>query len=352
MSSHARALLPVRHAGDLTANGWSPTCRPARLIGSHPLLEEVQAMIRRVAPTDATVLVTGESGTGKDVAARLIHLASKRAAGPFVPVNCGAIPRDLLESEMFGHVRGSFTGAIADRPGLFQQANHGTIFLDEIPEMAPALQVKLLRVLQEHEVFAVGSQRSVKLDIRVIAATNVDLAREIAAGRFREDLFYRLNVIPLALPPLRACRSDIPQLVETFLQIDNARHREVAARITDEAMARLHEYDWPGNVRELENVVERLVILSETGVIGSDDLPPHILTKAEPRDVEPHVGERGVDLFAVVESFENRLIDEALCRAGGDQLAAARLLGVNRSILLAKLARRPGGRAPVVNAPR
>jgi DNA-binding NtrC family response regulator len=277
MRSRAGGISPDRSKkGESVASAGTSVGPGPRLIGNHPLIEQVRALIRKVAPTDATVLISGESGTGKDIVARLIHLQSKRAAAPFVAVNCGAISPELLESEMFGHERGSFTGALTSRTGMFQLANHGTIFLDEVAEMTPALQVKLLRVLQEREVRPVGSARSVKLDIRVVAATNKDLARETAAGRFREDLFYRLNVVPVTMPALRECRSDIPQLVENFLALDNRRHREGEVRISEDAMVQLWQYDWPGNVRELENVVERLVILSDSGIVSPADLPPDV----------------------------------------------------------------------------
>src|SRR5215831_799695 len=231
--------------------------------GSHPVIEKILNICRRVAATDSTVLLMGESGTGKELIARYIHNNSRRTSNPFIAVNCGAIPSELLESEMFGHERGAFSGAVGTRMGLFQLANGGTIFLDEIGEMSPALQVKLLRVLQEREIRPVGADRTIKVDVRVIAASNRELAVEVEKGRFREDLFYRLQVIPILVPPLRERRSDIPMLVQHFLDKYNAKHEGRACQIADDAMVHLWEYDWPGNVRELENLIERMVVLSE-----------------------------------------------------------------------------------------
>jgi transcriptional regulator with PAS, ATPase and Fis domain len=256
-------------------------------------------------------------------------------------VNCGAIPADLLESEMFGHERGAFTGAVAARMGLFQYANGGTIFLDEIGEMTPALQVKLLRVLQEREIRPVGSDRTVRVDVRVIAATNRDLSADVKSGRFREDLFYRLQVIPITVPPLRERRSDIPVLVQHFLDKHNSQRPGQPVRISEEAMVHLWEYDWPGNVRELENLIERLVILSEDGVIRVENLPPNIRTFISDKKIpRPTLTDEGIDLNRAVEEFEYRLIDEALRRTKGNKQAAAKLLGLKRTTLVAKLRRK------------
>ena len=315
-----------------------------QLIGQHPLIEKVQRLIRRVAVTDATVLILGESGTGKELAARSVHAVSRRADRPFIPVNCGAIPADLLESEMFGHEKGSFTGAIGSRAGMFQLANGGTIFLDEISEMSPVLQVKLLRVLQDREVRPVGADRSFKVDVRVIAATNKDLALQVERGLFREDLFYRLEVIPITLPPLRERRSDVPLLVKHFLDRHNQKRSDLQVNITEEAMVHLWEYDWPGNVRELENLLERLVILSEDGVVRIENLPPNIRSFISEKKIpRPVMTDEGLDLTNAVEEFENRLIEEALRRTKGNKQAAARLLGLKRTTLVAKLRRRRNG---------
>jgi DNA-binding NtrC family response regulator len=321
------------------------------LIGEHPLMAQIARVVRKVAGTDATVLILGESGTGKDLVARAIHAESERAAGPFVPLNCGAIPGELLESEMFGHERGAFTGAAAPRAGLLQQAHGGTIFLDEVAEMRPALQVKLLRVLQDHEVRPVGGDRVVRVDVRVVAASNKDLAAEVTAGRFREDLFYRLNVIPLTMPALRERRSDIPILVRHFLAIHNRVRRGRPLTISDEAMVQLWEYDWPGNVRELENLVHRVAVLADDPIVGVADLPPAIRALSGLRPATRIVlDDGGLDLTAAVEDFEQRLIAEALRRTKGNKQAAARLLGLKRTTLIAKLRRRGLDEAVAVEA--
>jgi transcriptional regulator with PAS, ATPase and Fis domain len=309
--------------------------------GTHPAIEKILNICRRVAATDSTVLVMGESGTGKELIARFIHGNSKRAGNPFIAVNCGAIPADLLESEMFGHERGAFTGAVGSRMGLFQLASGGSIFLDEIGETTPALQVKLLRVLQEREIRPVGADRTIKVDVRVIAASNRDLAAEVEKGRFREDLFYRLQVIPIVVPPLRERRSDIPILVQHFLEKHNQQRTGQPCRIADDAMVHLWEYDWPGNVRELENLIERLVILNEDGLIRVEGLPPNIRSFISDKKIpRPTLTEEGIDLNQAVEEFEYRLIDEALRRTKGNKQAAARLLGLKRTTLVAKLRRK------------
>ncbi len=313
------------------------------LIGEHALIQKIGALIRKVASTDATILIMGESGTGKELVARAVHGYSTRAERPFIPVNCGAIPAELLESEMFGHERGAFTGAIGQRAGMFQLANGGTIFLDEVGEMSPTLQVKLLRVLQDRELRPVGGDRAFKVDVRVLAASNKDLATEVEAGRFREDLFYRLQVIPIVMPPLRERRSDIPLLVRHFLEKHNRKRAGRPVTISEEAMVHLWEYDWPGNVRELENLLERLVILSEDGTIAVQHLPPAIRSLISEKKIpRPTLGETGLDLNTAVEEFENRLIEEALRRTKGNKQAAARLLGLKRTTLVAKLRRRRG----------
>jgi len=316
------------------------------LIGEHPLMQKIEAMARRIAATDATVLLTGESGTGKELIARAIHNLGPRAAHPFVPVNCAALPEELLESELFGHVRGAFTGALSSRVGMFQLADGGTILLDEVAEMPVALQAKLLRVLQNHEVKPVGADQSLAVNVRVIAATNKDLAQEVEKATFREDLFYRLQVIPLHLPPLRARRSDIPQLVHHFLDKNNRKYSR-NVRLASEAMIYLWEYDWPGNVRELENLIERMVVLSDSILIGSEDLPPYIRSFISEKKL-PHstfnTGE--VNLRQALEQFETRLIDEALRRTNGNKSAAAQMLGLKRTTLVAKLRRKKSFATP------
>ena len=311
--------------------------------GTHPVMEKILAISRKVAVTDSTVLIQGESGTGKELVARYLHSMSRRASHPFIAVNCGAIPAELLESEMFGHERGAFTGAIGSRMGMFQLANGGTIFLDEIGEMSPPLQVKLLRVLQDREIRPVGADRSVRVDVRVLAATNKELAVEVEKNRFREDLYYRLQVIPITIPPLRERRSDIPLLIGHFLEKHNSKRPGAPVRISDEAMVYMWEYDFPGNVRELENLVERLVVLSEDGRITVENLPPNIRSFISDKKIpRPQLTEEGIDLNAAVEEFEYRLIDEALRRTKGNKQAAARLLGLKRTTLVAKLRRKSG----------
>jgi transcriptional regulator with PAS, ATPase and Fis domain len=312
--------------------------------GSHPVMEKILSISQRVAVTDSTVLISGESGTGKELIARFIHTHSRRSGNPFIAVNCGAIPAELLESEMFGHERGAFTGAVGTRMGLFQLANGGTIFLDEIGEMTAPLQVKLLRVLQEREIRPVGADRTVKVDVRVIAASNRDLNVEVEKGRFREDLFYRLQVIPIVVPPLRERRSDIPVLVQHFLDKHNQQRPAQPCKIADDAMVHLWEYDWPGNVRELENLIERMVILNDDGVIRVENLPPNIRSFISDKKIpRPTLTEEGIDLNQAVEEFEYRLIDEALRRTKGNKQAAARLLGLKRTTLVAKLRRKTSG---------
>jgi transcriptional regulator with PAS, ATPase and Fis domain len=314
--------------------------------GTHPVMEKILAISQRVAGTDSTVLIMGESGTGKELVARYIHSYSRRASNPFIAVNCGAIPPELLESEMFGHEKGAFTGAVGTRMGMFQLANGGTIFLDEIGEMTMPLQVKLLRVLQEREIRPVGSDRTVKTDVRVVAASNRDLNAEVEKGRFREDLFYRLQVIPILLPPLRERRSDIPVLVSFFLEKYNGKHATRTCKIADDTMVHLWEYDWPGNVRELENLIERLVILSDDGMIRVENLPPNVRSFISEKKIpRPTLSEEGIDLNQAVEEFEYRLIDEALRRTKGNKQAAARLLGLKRTTLVAKLRRKTSGAA-------
>ena len=299
---------------------------PAGLIGRTASMLAVYKQIAHAADSTAPVLISGESGTGKELVARAIHQHGKRADRPFVPVNCGAIAETLLESELFGHVRGAFTGAVSDARGLFEQANGGTILLDEIGETSGALQVKLLRVLQEGEVRPVGSTRVVRVDVRVLAATNADLERDVAEGRFRQDLFYRLSVLVVRMPALRERREDIPLLVERFLR--NAWTR--AGRRVDlspGALQRLVEYRWPGNVRELENTIERLVLLSRDAVVQESDLPFAAARGGEP--LEPR-------LFADLPSLdevERRYLAHVLEAVGGNRTRAAEVLGIDRRTL-------------------
>jgi two-component system response regulator PilR (NtrC family) len=302
--------------------------RLAQLLGKSRAMQKVFEMITKIHSVKTSVLITGESGTGKELVARALHSEGSRAKAPFVAVNCGAIPEELMESELFGHKRGSFTGAIADTLGMFQEANGGTLFLDEIGELSLALQVKLLRALQERKVKQVGSTDEFEVDVRVIAATNRDLEAEVARGAFRPDLYYRLNVIELRLPPLRHRREDIPLLAEHFLRRFSAEHRRTS-RLSTEAMRRLESYEFPGNVRELENIIERAVALSSSSLIGVSDLPEvksqKIMT-AQPPAVLPA---EGVDLDQIVSDYERTWVLRALEQTGGVRKRAAILLGIS-----------------------
>ena len=291
-------------------------------------------MVETVAPTDSTVLITGESGTGKEVIARYLHDLSPRAENSFMSINCGALPESLLESELFGHVKGSFTGAVKDKAGLFTAANKGTFFLDEIGETTPATQVKLLRVLQQREVIPVGGTESMPIDVRMIAATNRDLEEEIKRGGFRGDLFYRLNVIAIHLPPLRDRRDDISVLATKFLaRVGGTRH-EAPLLLTSDALDAMQAYDWPGNVRELENAMERAVILTTGDSIGVEALPERVTA----RKVEPLVAERAI-VNPTLDAIERAYIMWVLQSEGGNKSRAASTLGIDASTLYRKLAR-------------
>lgn len=322
------------------------------LVGESQAIQEIYNTIDKVASTDSTVLITGESGTGKELIAKAIHEKSSRADKPMIIVNCGAIPNELLEAELFGHVKGAFTGAINNRIGRFEAANGGTIFLDEVGELPLALQVKLLRVLQTKQFEAVGSSKTTEVDVRIIAATNRDLEEAARKKEFREDLYYRLNVIPVRIPALRERKSDISLLVNHFVtQFNTVTGHNVEAP-SGEIMEALMSYDWPGNVRELENLMERLVILKGQGTVDLGDLPHRIFQRyAEgrpagsgalsewefPRMVLPN---SGVDLKNIVAAFENHLIDQALARTGNNKNRASELLQMNRTTLVEKLRKR------------
>jgi two-component system response regulator HydG len=297
-------------------------------------LREVLDRVVRVAPSDATVLITGESGTGKEVVARALHVASRRGDKAFVPVNCAAITETLLESELFGHARGAFTGATRSRRGVFEEADGGTLFIDEIGETAPGFQAKLLRVLQEGELRRVGESTPVRVDVRIIAATNQDLRKLIAEKRFREDLFYRLNVLPIWIPPLRERREDVPLLAVHFLDRYNQRSG-TKKRFSADALAELADHSWPGNVRELENVVEQAGALARADEIGPDEL--RLETPAGSGAPRPGSGPRS--LAAAVEEAERASIEEALQRCGGDQVRVATELEVSSTTLWRKMKR-------------
>jgi transcriptional regulator with PAS, ATPase and Fis domain len=321
-------------------------------VGKSSEVQNILETIEKVSQTDSTVLITGESGTGKELVARAIHENSSKAHKPLVVVNCGAIPSELLEAELFGHIKGAFTGATQNRQGRFELAHGGTIFLDEVGEIPLHLQVKLLKVLQTRQFEPVGSSRTLEVDVRIIAATNRDLEDAIQKKEFREDLYYRLNVIPLRIPSLRERKSDIPLLVNHFVQQFNRLTSHAVEAPTGQIMDALMAYDWPGNVRELENLMERLVILKGQGTVDLGDLPHRIFQKyAEgrpqgsgalsewefPRMILP---KSGLDLKAIVAAFENHLVDQALVRTSGNKNRASELLSMNRTTLVEKLRKR------------
>ncbi len=309
-----------------------------KMIGESPKMLALFELIEKVADSDATVLIQGESGTGKELVAQSIHELSNRKNRNFVPVNCGAIPDELLESELFGHVKGSFTGAVSNRVGRFEMADKGTLFLDEIGDMKTCLQVKLLRVLQNRELEPVGATRPRKIDTRIIAATNQDLEKLVEDRIFREDLFYRLSVIPIVIPPLRERKEDIPLLVESFIRKFNRDSRRNVKGFDREAMEALCAFEWPGNIRELENLVERMVILKGSGTVTFTDLPEKYRGKSQkPQPVEVSLPVDGICLSSAVEEFENHLILQALEKTGGNKKEAASLLNLKRTTFIEKL---------------
>ncbi|MCX7847199.1 MAG: sigma-54 dependent transcriptional regulator [bacterium] len=305
----------------------------SNIVGESPAMQRVFERIRKVADTDATVLITGESGTGKELVAKAIFANSRRHDKPFVSINCGALPETLLESELFGYVKGAFTGAIGDKRGLFQAADGGTIFLDEIGLTSPALQVRLLRVLQEREVRRVGDTKDFKVDVRVIAATNEDLQAKVREGKFREDLYYRLSVIPIHIPPLRERASDIPLLVQHFLDRINTKTGR-RYRASKEFLDLLTVYEWPGNIRELENVIERATALAEGNILRPEDLPDNIVSYRS--EGVPKISR---ELRAVVEETERAHIARVLDETGGNKRLAARIMGIDLATLYRKMER-------------
>ena len=318
----AKQMLRPREIPD-SPDGYQPIIGESRAMW--PLLERIP----QVARSEATVLITGESGTGKELLARTIHRASARGERRFVPVNCGALPEGLLESELFGHVRGSFTGAVRDQRGLFQEADGGTLFLDEIGELTPNTQVKLLRVLQEHKIRSVGDTREVAVDVRVIVATNQDLVELVRVGRFREDLYYRVNVLHLQLPPLRERREDIPELARLFVERACQRLGVGPKDLHRDALGVLESYRWPGNVRELENVIERSVAMEPSALITVGSLPPIMLgaaSQAGSAQAGLTLPDEGLDLESHLDAIRRELMRQALERAGGVQKEAAKLL--------------------------
>ena len=327
-----RALDHTRQARENQEPGRTQSEASSLLLGRSDAMRELVNMVETVAPTEATVLISGESGTGKELVARAIQAASTRRDKPFVTINCAALAENLLESELFGHEKGAFTGADRRREGRFVQAHGGTLFLDEIGEMPLALQAKLLRVLQQGEVQRVGCDETIKVDVRVISATNRVLAEEVAAGRFREDLFYRLNVIGLEVPPLRARREDIPLLASTFLERHAAANRKTIKGFTPQAMDAMLRYGWPGNVRELENAVERAVILSGGEYIAERALPLAVQNASDaPEDEELALGSMSL------EDVERKAIEATLSETDDNKSEAARRLGITRATLHSKL---------------
>lgn len=339
----AAEFLRLRQENHLLRKAVRDQYRLEQLVGASEPIQQVMEFVQKVADSDSTVMIQGESGTGKELVARMLHFNSLRKDRPLVPVNCGAIPENLLESELFGHEKGSFTGATHARMGRFELANGGTIFLDEIGEMSLPLQVKLLRVLQEREFERVGGNRTIHVDVRIVAATNQDLETLVEERRFRKDLFYRLNVIPIVIPPLRERRSDIPLLIDHFLtRFNQTKHTEVSGLAPD-ALHLMTEYDWPGNIRELENMVERLAVLKKHGVLSIEDLPEKICRRSAGTDLKEQFirfSEDGINLSREVEQYEKHLIMEALRKANGVTSRAAQLLQLNRTTLVEKLKRK------------
>jgi len=311
------------------------------MIGYSDPMKKVFEMIEKVSSTDSTVIIYGESGTGKELVAKAVHFNSERKNQPLIPVNCGAIPEDVLESELFGHEKGAFTGAIRTKRGRFELAQGGTIFLDEIGDMSPALQVKLLRVIQERNFERIGGLKTINADVRIIAATHQDLERAVEEKRFREDLFYRINVIPIYLPPLRERGPDIAILANHFLHEISAKKGKRPGVVSQEAMACLIQYPWPGNVRELQNLMEMLVVMKTSDEITIDDLPDKIRHqyRTEPAPQILDLPEEGFDYNAAVTQFEKDLLLKALELSGGVKNKAAKLLALNRTTLVEKLKR-------------
>ncbi len=323
------------------------------IVGASKQMQELFQLIDKVSKSDSTILITGESGTGKELVAKAIYKNSKRKDKLFIPINCGAIPEDLIESELFGYSKGAFTGATTNKIGKIQAANEGTVFLDEIGEMPLNLQVKILRLLQEREIQPVGANKPVKVDIRIIAATNKNLEKLVEEKKFREDLFYRLNVIPIHIPPLRERKEDIPLLVDYFFKKfrDKYEKNDEIEGFSDEAIILLENYDWPGNVRELENVIERIVVLKEGGTILPYDLPSKFFQNEFFNDITPpndkeylnsliKLSDEGINLKEVIDNLETNLIMQALEKAGGVKEKAAKLLNIKRTTLIEKLKRK------------
>lgn len=331
----------LKHENFILQRSVREKYRFENMVGRSVLMQGVYEMIERVAGSDSTVLIQGESGTGKEIVAKTLHYNSPRREKPLVPVNCGAIPEPLLESELFGHEKGAFTGASSCRIGRFELAHGGTLFLDEISELPLSLQVKLLRVLQERSFERVGGTKTIHVDVRIIAATNQDLERAVEEKRFRKDLFYRLNVIPITIPPLRERKEDIPLLIDHFIHRFNEKKQRQIEGVSPDAEKLLLEYPWPGNIRELENLIERLATLKQEGFIHPADLPDRLTQSQERRLLfQFELPEEGANFSELVSEFENQLLQQALLRANGVKNRAAQLLKMNRTTLVEKLKRR------------
>lgn len=316
------------------------TDEPVHIIGHSVKMQEIYSLIEKIAPSDSTVLISGESGTGKELVARIIHLKSKRANSPFIKVNCAAIPKELMESELFGYEKGAFTGAFSQKPGRFELADGGTILLDEVSELPFDMQAKLLRVLQDRQIWRVGGIKSVKVDVRVISATNKNLASEVDKGNFRSDLYYRINVVPIEVPPLREHGEDIGDFVKYFIAKFSKKNRKTVSGITDAALEYLENYPWPGNVRELENLIERMVVLTTNERLDITDIPDEIKIKQVKQQIIPSAGGT-IDFKEIVKKatsdIEKDLITKALKETGGNVTRAADLLGISRKSLQIKM---------------
>ena len=334
-SSHARPAIALdQQESPRTINSRTPT-----LIGKSPVMKKLFSVIERVAPSEASVLVTGATGTGKELAARAIHELSTRRDGPFIDINCSAIPETLIEAELFGHQRGTFTGAHENRSGLFEKASGGTLFLDEVDALNLSAQAKLLRVLQERTVRRIGARANIAIDVRIISATNCDLQQAVAEGRFRPDLYYRLRVLPLHVPELCTRGGDVQLLVDHFLRVKSERNRQPLRKFTDEAMRALSEYPWPGNVRELENTIEYALAIGLEDELGIADLPPEIMS-AQPQpsaDDFRQVLQAYMNDMVPLAEIEKRYILSVLQQFGGNQVRAAAALGIDRSKLYRRL---------------
>ena len=336
----ARENRGLSLVNDVPSHGSKNREKFQDIIGQSVKMKEIFTLVEKVADSDSTIIINGESGTGKGLIARAIHNNSDRKDKPFITINCGAIPENLLESELFGHVRGAFTGATSSKPGKFELANRGSVFLDEIGDMSANLQVKILRVLEEREFEQVGGSKTITADVRIIAATHRDLEKLVQEGSFREDLFYRLNVIPIEIPSLRERKPDIPLLVSHFLKGFNLKNGRSVQGVTNDAMIIIKEHSWPGNVRELKNMVERLVVLKGEGDIDPLDLPEKLRRKGGHSELPSmEISEDGINLNTAVTDFEKALILESLQKTNWVKNQAAKLLRLNRTTLVEKIKR-------------